>query len=74
MSFCCSTVFSMKTGLSFIINQFGDHFPIDLVAYKYLIEKLMYLACRTRPNITIIVRQLNCHNSNNRVANICIAK
>ena len=34
----------------------------------------MYLVCGIRPNIALIVRQLNCHNLNLKAKDFCIAK
>ena len=74
MSSCYPTVLPMKAGSSFTFNQVENHFPIDLIAYQRLIRKLMYLVCRTRPDIAFIIRQLSSYNSDLRISHICITK
>ena len=56
MSLCHPTVFLMKASSSFTINQARDFLITDLIAYQQLIEKLIYLACETRPDIAFVVR------------------
>ena len=63
MSSCHSTIISVKAGSTLILDQVDDHTSVDIVAYQWLVGKLMYFACGTRPDIPYVVRQLSCHNS-----------
>lgn len=74
MSLCHPTVFPMKAGSTLFLDQAGDHIQADLTIYQQLIGKLMYLACRTRPDIAFIDGQLSRHNSDPRVRHLRIAK
>lgn len=74
MSSCHSTVLPMKAGSTFALDQVGDHLQANLVAYQRLIGKLMYLACRTQPDIAFVVGQLSWHNSDLPAGQLRIAK
>ena len=74
MSLCHPTIFPIKAGSSFTLNQARDHLPTDLIAYQHLIGKLMYLACETRPDIAFVVGQVRRHDSDPRIGHICITK
>lgn len=50
-----SNSFPIKINLSLIFNQARNYFPTNIVIYQHLIEKLIYLACGTKPNIAFIV-------------------
>lgn len=56
MSFCHSIVLSIKTGLSFILNQAKNLFKTDMILYQQLIKKLIYLSCKTWLDIAFVVR------------------
>ena len=45
-----------------------------MVAYQCLIRKLIYLACKTRPDIAFMVGQFSRHNSNPQIGHIHITK
>ena len=64
MTSCHTTVLPVKVGSTLILDQAEDYQQVDLTAYQRLVDKLMYLSFGTRPDITFIVRQLICHNSN----------
>lgn len=57
-----------------LLNQAQEYNQLDLTIYKQLIEKLMYLAHKTKLDIAFILSQLNLHNSNSQMGNLCIAK
>lgn len=64
----------MKVG-TFIKMQGEDNYKeVDLKVYQWLIGKLMYLSCRTRPNISFIVGQLNKQNANLKMGHLKAAK
>lgn len=48
-------VFWMKRGLSLILDQNRDYFPIEIIVYQRLIRKLIYLACETKSDIVFIL-------------------
>lgn len=68
MSLYYQMIFFMKTGSPFILDQAEDYFQTDLIAYSYFIEKLIYLACKTRPDIVFIMEQLSWHNSDAQIS------
>lgn len=47
---------------------------MDLKVYQWLIGKLMYLSCGTRPDIFFIVGQLRKRNTNPRMEHLKVAK
>lgn len=69
-----STILPIKTSSPPTFNQVDDHTPIDMVAYQWLVRKLMYLAFGTKPDITFVKGQLSCHNSDPWIDHIHIAK
>lgn len=44
--------------------KLDDYNKTDLQKYQKLIDKLMYLAYGTKPNIVFAIKQLNRHNAN----------
>ena len=68
------TVFLVKTGPIFFLDQVSNHQQIDLIAYQHLIKKLIYLTYGTYPNIIFMVKQLSYHNSDLQIRHLCIAK
>lgn len=56
------------------MDQAGDNVRVDLILYQRLIRKLMYLKCRTRPDIAFVIGQLSQYNSDPRAGYFCIAK
>lgn len=59
MSLCYPIALTMKTDLSLIFDKARNHLSIDIIAYQYLIRKLIYLACGRRPDITFVIGQLS---------------
>lgn len=51
-----------------------DYKKTELYEYQWLIGKLIYLVCRTRPDITFAVRQLSKYNANLRKSHFQTAK
>lgn len=51
-----------------------DYEETELREYQYLISKLIYLACGTRPDIALIVGQLSKHNADPKKDHLRIAK
>lgn len=64
MNLCHLMVFPLKASLFLKLNPDKNHLPINIIIYQCLIEKLIYIAYGTRPDIAFMVRQLSCHNSN----------
>ena len=63
MSLYHSIVLLIKTNLFHLtLDQIRDFFQTDMVVYKCLVEKLMYLSYKTWEDIAFIIRQLSCHN------------
>ena len=69
-----ATVLPVKVGSTLVLNQVEDHQQVDLTAYQWLVGKLMYLSCGTRPDIAFVVGQLSRHNSDSRARHLRIAK
>lgn len=74
MTLCHLTVLPMKVGSILPINYDGNHQQTDLIVYQRLISKLKYLGYRTCLNITFVIRQFSCHNSDPRVSYLRIIK
>lgn len=74
MTSCYLIVLPVKAGSTLILKQIGDHSQDDFIAYQQLMGKLIYPSFETRPDITIVVGQLSCQNSNSRAGYLCIAK
>lgn len=74
MTSCYPTVFPVKAGSSFFLDQIRDHQYVDLAAYQQLIRKLIYLKYRSYPDIVFVVWQLSCHNSDLQIRHLCITK
>ena len=62
MSSCYSTLYLIKTDSTLTFDQVDDYTLVDMVAYQQLVGKLMYLTYTMRPNISLIIEQLSCHN------------
>lgn len=69
-----TTVLFIKTRLFIFIDQAGNYDSANLAAYQQLIEKLMYLACGTWPDIFFVVSLLSQYNSDLKVGYFCIVK
>lgn len=54
--------FLIKVRLFFNINHNKNNKKTDFKAYQSLIEKLIYLACNTKPDILFIIGQLGRYN------------
>lgn len=50
-----ASIIPMKVGLSIKMLDSNDYEETDFHEYQWLIDKLMYLACRTRPDIAFAV-------------------
>lgn len=74
MYFCYPTIFPIKAGFTFFLDQVSNHQEANLIAYQRPIAKLMYLSCETHSDITFLARQLSCLNSNLRVEYLYITK
>ena len=68
------TIFPVKAGSTFLLNQADDYQQSDLTIYQRLIEKFLYLSCGTHPDIIFIVGQLSCHNLDPWTRHLRIAK
>lgn len=74
MSLCYATIFSIKIGSSFALNQVGNYLSINLKGHQYLIRDLIYLAYETKPDIAFVIGQLSYYNSNLQTGHIYITK
>lgn len=65
---------SMKTG-NFIEMQDKDNYEeVNLKVYQCLIDKFIYLFCKTRPDISFVIGQLSKRNVDPRVGYLKAAK
>ena len=64
----------MKAGSSIEMSDPEDYEEADLHTYQRLVEKLMYLSCGTRPDISFVIGQLSRHNANPRKRHLQAAK
>lgn len=55
MSLYYLTVFLIKAVFIIPIHQASDNITINLILYQHLVDKLMYLAYNTRPNLAFVV-------------------
>ena len=60
---CNAPTIPMKAGSFIEMNEPDDYDEANLGDYQRLIGKLMYLACRTRPDIAFVVGRLSKHNA-----------
>ena len=67
-------VFRVKTGSTQFLDQSDDYQQVNLTIYQCQMSKLIYLSCRTHPDIAFVVGQLSCHNSDLCVRHLRIAK
>ena len=74
ISSCYPTILPVKAGSTLTLNQVDNHTPADMIAYQQLVGKLIYSACRTRPDIAFVVGQLSRHNSDPQMDHMRIAK
>ena len=74
MSSCYLIVFLMKVESSLTLDQVRDHLLINMIIYRQLVGKLIYLACGTRPDIAFVIRQHSRYNSDPRAVHIRIPK
>ena len=68
------TILPVKVGSTLFLDQANDHQQADLTKYQRLIGKFIYLSYETQPDITFVVGQLSCHNSDLHVGYLYIAK
>ena len=71
---CNASTIPMKAGSFIEMNELDDYDKTDLRNYQRLIRKLIYLACRTRPNIIFIVGKLSKHNADFRKSHLQAVK
>ena len=71
---CHPTVLLTKVDFTLFLDQSSDHQEVDLTIYECLIDELMYLSYRTRPDIAFTMRQLSRHNSDPCIEHLPIAK
>ncbi len=64
----------MKAGSSIKMEDLEDYEKTDLLIYQQLIDKLMYLAYNTRPDIAFAVELLSKHNADPRKGHFRVAK
>ena len=74
MLLCNAAILSMKAGSYIEGKETSDNDQADLKTYQYLVGKLMYLACGTRPDISFVVGQLSRYNSDPRIIHMRTAK
>ena len=61
-----ANVIPIKAGSSIEMSEPEDYKEVNLHMYQKLIEKLMYLSCGTRPDISFVVGQLSRYNADPR--------
>lgn len=74
MTDCNLVSIPIKTDCFIKMSEPEDYKEADIKSYPYLIDKLMYLSCGTRPDITFTISQLNKHNSDPRTGHMKIVK
>lgn len=74
MTSCHLIIVLVKVGSTLFLDQADNHQQANLIVYQRLIEKLIYLSCRTHPNITFVIGQLSCHNSDLWIRYLYITK
>lgn len=71
---CNANVMPIKAGSSIEMSDLEDYEEANLRTYQRLIGKLMYLVCRTRPDIAFVVGQLSKHKADPRNGPLQAAK
>lgn len=71
---CNANVIPMKACSAIEMLDPDDYDKTNLHEYQRLIGKLMYLSCRTRPDIAFAVGQLSRHNADPRKGHLRAAK
>lgn len=71
---CKSVNIPTKAGSTIDMGEPDDYEEADLTLYQRLIGKLMYLSCRSHPDIGFAVGQLSRHNADPRVGHVRAAK
>lgn len=71
---CNANIIPIKAGSAIEVLNPDNYDKINLHRYQRLIEKLMYLAHGTRPDITFIVGQLSKHSANPRKGHLRVIK
>ena len=71
---CNANVVPIKTGSAIDISDVNAYKEKDLYTYQQLIGKLMYLACKTRPDIAFAIGQLSRHNADPQRSHFRAAK
>ena len=71
---CNSNIIPMKAGSAIEMIKHDDYEDIEIKPYQHLIDKLMYLACGTRPDIAFIVGLLSRHNADPRKGHLRATK
>ncbi len=71
---CNSNVIPMKAGSAIEMIKHDDYKDTEIKLYRHFIDKLMYLACGTRPDIALIVGLLSRHNADPRKGHLRAAK
>ena len=51
-----ATVLLVKAGSTLVLDHVEDQQQMHLTVYQQLVDKLIYLSCGTRPDITFVVR------------------
>ena len=63
MKNCQSVLILMNSRFFITLDKSGDKEKTDMQVYQVIVEKLMYLVCDMRPDISFVVR---CLSQNNR--------
>ena len=71
---CNAPTIPMKAGSFIEMNEPDDYDEADSGDYQRLIRKLIYFACRTRPDIAFVVGRLSKHNADPRKGHLRAAK
>lgn len=71
---CNANVMPIKAGLAIEMFNPNNYNKTDLFKDQCLIGKLIYLVCKTRPNIAFAIGWLNKHNTNPKKSHLQVAK
>ncbi len=71
---CNANVIPMKAGSTIEMLKPENYEEADLRMYQRLIDKLIYLACGTRPDIAFVVSQFSRHNADPKKGHLQAAK
>ena len=74
MQICSAVKVSMKFELYVILNKSNNAMKVSTVDLQQIVEKLMYIACKTQSNIVFMIECLSCNFIDVQIEHIKVVK